>query len=378
MKLTVDREAMLAACQAAAAALPGKDIKPVLRNLKAVATPADGDAPSRLTLVATDLEVGVRVTLTGLDVGEPGEALLPPRLAEALREARDASLAVDAGPDSCSLRGLLSPLEYEIPAEPPGTFPDFPAFDGGRFHELSAGTLREMAARASFAAASGEQGTARGAMCGVMWDLDGGKALLAATDGRRLAACEGVATAHGGHSARSAIVPLKAMALLRQHLAGEPGAPVQVCFRPNDVLFRAGDAEVYSRLIEGRFPDYQAILPKKFATAVTVPAGPLAVALRQAAVMADRDTRRVTFDFAAGRLRLSSESAGRSRVELALEGLEGPPVVVLLDSRYVLDMLKVLPKDAPVDVSLAGPLKPVLFASGPWYRYVVMPQEARK
>src|SRR5262249_14947300 len=79
-----NREGLLSACKLAAAAIKPRDVKPILRNLKAVAD--DG----RCTLNATDLEIGVRIDVQGLTIEEPGEAILPAaKLIDILRESRD-------------------------------------------------------------------------------------------------------------------------------------------------------------------------------------------------------------------------------------------------------------------------------------------------
>src|SRR5450755_2645140 len=108
MKAMCRREGLLAACQLASLAMPNNDkVKPVLRNLKAVA--ADG----RCTLMATDTEVGIRLDVQGLTIEDPGSAILPAKkLTEILRESRDAELSIEAGPTSCIVRGAS--LEFEM------------------------------------------------------------------------------------------------------------------------------------------------------------------------------------------------------------------------------------------------------------------------
>ena len=71
MKIVCHREGLLAGCQLASAAVATRDVKPVLRNIKAI---VDDD---RCTLMATDLELGIRLEVRGIKVEEPGEALLP-------------------------------------------------------------------------------------------------------------------------------------------------------------------------------------------------------------------------------------------------------------------------------------------------------------
>ena len=96
MRVLCHREGLLAACQLASVAVTTRDVKPVLRNLKAIAD--DG----RCTLMATDLELGIRLDVQGLTIEEPGEAILPAaKLVAILREARDDQLSIEADPTAC-------------------------------------------------------------------------------------------------------------------------------------------------------------------------------------------------------------------------------------------------------------------------------------
>src|SRR5687767_3844055 len=126
MKALCHREGLLAACQLASAAIPAKDLKPILKNLKAIA----GDG--RCTLIATDLEVGIRLDVQGLTIEEPGEAILPAaKLIAILREGRDSELSIEADSNACLVKG--SSFEFEMPSEDPAQFPDFPTFADDRY-----------------------------------------------------------------------------------------------------------------------------------------------------------------------------------------------------------------------------------------------------
>jgi DNA polymerase III subunit beta len=366
MRVICHREGLLAACQLTSAALPARDVKPILRNLKAIA----GDG--RCTLMATDMEVGIRLDVQGLTIQEPGEAILPAaKLVSILREARDAELSIEADPSACIVRG--ESLEFEMPSEDPVQFPDLPTFAEDKYHEISAGSLREMIRRTVFAAADE---TARYSMTGVLWELDEESAKLVATDGRRLALAQGLAVAHGGHSTKgqAPVVPTKAMGLLERNLADDEEEPVKVCLRPNEVLFRTGRAVIYSRLVEGRFPDYRQVIPKKQNVRVNLQAEPFQAAVRQAAIMTDEDSKRVTFRFAKKKLTLQAQGAnsGRSKVELPIE-YEGKALDINFNPAYVVDMLKNLPPDAELTLDLIDGASPALFRSGGGYSYLVMP-----
>lgn len=365
MRADCDRESFLAACQLVSAAVSARDVKPILRNIKII---ADGD---RCTLIATDLEVGIRFDVQNLVIQESGEAILPAaKLIAILREARDTRLSIEADTSACVVRGAS--LEFEMPGEDPTQFPDLPTFAPEKYHEISAGSLREMIRRTVFATADE---TARYSMTGVLWELEGEVVRLVATDGRRLALAQGTGTAEGGHTTKgqTPVVPTKAMNLLERNLHTDED-PVKICLRPNEVLFRTGRAVIYSRLVEGRFPDWKQVMPRKPATKVPLAAEPFLAAVRQAAVMTDDDSKRVTFRFAKGMLTLEAHgaTAGRSKVELPVD-YDGKPVDINFNPAYLVDMLKTLPPDSEVTLALIDGASPALFNHGTTYSYLVMP-----
>src|SRR5580658_2533580 len=189
MKVVCQREGLLAACQIAGAATASRDIKPVLKNLKAIVT------DDRCILMATDLELGIRLEVRGVKVAEPGEALLPTtRLISILRESADEEMTIEASPDRCVIQGQGN--EFEMPGGDPSSFPDIPSFAEEKYHEISGGVLREMIRRTVFAAATAEN-SRYGATTGVLWELEGDEVTLVATDGRRLALSKGKAQGHG-------------------------------------------------------------------------------------------------------------------------------------------------------------------------------------
>src|SRR3954452_23179637 len=116
MKVVFHREGLLSACQLASAAVAARDVKPVLKNLKAI---VDSD---RCTLMATDLELGIRLEVRGIKVEEPGDALLPTgRLISILRESTDEEMTIEAGPDACVVKGNTN--EFDMPGEDTSAFP---------------------------------------------------------------------------------------------------------------------------------------------------------------------------------------------------------------------------------------------------------------
>lgn len=367
MKIACHREGLLSACQLASAAVAARDIKPVLKNLKAVVT------EDRCTLMATDLELGIRLDVRGIKVEDAGEALLPTsRLISILREATDEELTIEASPDACTIRGASA--EFEMPGEDPAAFPDIPTFAEEKFHEITAGYLREMIRRTIFAAAAAEH-SRFGATTGVLIELEDGKAALIATDGRRLAKADGEADAHGGHTTKGQmpVVPAKAMTLLERNLT-EPDEKVRISLRPNEVLMKTERAMIYSRLVEGRFPNYKQVLPTKHNAKIPLVAGPFLSAIRQAAIMTDEESKRVIFNFAKKKLTLQARGAesGRSKIEMPVEH-EGKAIEISFDPKFLVDMLRVLEPDSELIFEITDSSTPALFRREPNYLYVVVP-----
>ena len=146
MKVTCQRDSLLTACQLVSAAVAQRTTKPALSNIKAV---AQDDA---LTLVAYDMEVGIRYELRGITVTRAGSCLLPIiELMKILKESSDPDISLDAGTEAIVAK--TSGGRFDMPSLDVNEFPDIPTFnDGGRYHEISAGALRTMIRRTAFAA----------------------------------------------------------------------------------------------------------------------------------------------------------------------------------------------------------------------------------
>src|SRR5262249_42319595 len=274
-------------------------------------------------------------------------AIIPAaRMLSILRESTDEELTVEANNDACTVRGQFN--EFEMPSEDPANFPDIPAFAEEKYHEIAAGVLREMVRRTNFAVAVGE---ARfGATPGILVEVEGDEAKLVGPDGRRLALASGAATVQGGHTTKGQmpVIPAKAMGLLERNLS-EPDELVKISVRPNEVLMRTERSMVYSRLVEGRFPPYQQVIPQKHPIKIPLVVGPFQTAVRQAAIMTDEESKRVVFAFGKHKLTLQARGAeaGRSRVEMPV-GYDGKAIEISFDPKFLIDMLKVLDPEAPL------------------------------
>jgi len=366
MKATYDREGLLAAVQLVSSVVPARTPKAILQNVKVT------NAADKSVLTATDLDsVGVRLEVRGVQVEEPGDALLPmARLLSILRECNDQELRLETDANSSFIRGEHS--EFELPGDDPVQYPDVPRFDGDDYHQIQSSVLKTLIDRTIFAAATEH---ARFALTGVLWEVNAQKVRLVATDGRRLAVADGIGVMHGKHDSggQTPVVPTKVMQLLERNLL-DPEEPIFASLRANEVLFKSGKAEIYGRLVEGRYPPYKDVFPKKTSFKTKLVVGPFLSAVRQAAILTDEESRGVDFSFAKGKLTLKAKVAdkGRAKVEMAVD-FEGKGADVTFDPKFVIDMLRVLDEDAELSLELGDATSAALFKAGDDYSYIVMP-----
>lgn len=366
MKVTFDREKLLAAFQVAASVAPARSPKPILQNVKLEVT------KDSAMVMATDLEIGVRVAVSGMQIDAPGSAVLPiDRFGRILRESSDANLRLETDGHGTQVRGERS--EFKLPAENPDEFPAVTSFAESKYHELPARLLRELIRRTTFAT---DPESSRYALGGVLLEMHPDQIIAVGTDGRRLARMEGPAKSVGGHSTGEAttIVPTRAMQLIERTLT-DADAEIQIAARGNDILVKSPKATIYSRLVEGRFPKWRDVFPRRTDVAkIELTVGPLHSAVRQAEIVTSEESRGVDFTFADGKVVLAGRAAetGQSRVEFPI-AYDGSALSITLDPRYVKDFLKVLDPEKNFTLELKDAESAAVCLTDDGYGYVIMP-----
>ena len=139
---------------------------------------------------------------------------------------------------------------------------------------------------------------------------------------------------------------------------------------------RDGSAVFYTRLVEGRFPPWQDVIPKRDETnKIDIPVGPMYSALRQAAIVSSDESRGVDFTFGNGSLVMSNSTAevGESRVEIPIPFAESDELTITLDHRYVADFLKVLQPDNTFTFDIQSGDQAAYCHTTDDYGYVIMP-----
>ncbi len=376
MQALVTRTDLLDAFAMVSGVVPMRSPKPILRDLLLEVREGAG-----ATLMATDLEVGIRFEVTGVTAERPGRAVLPTRRFEQiLRTSTDDQLYLELEEDLLKVRGSTERSRFELATEDPEHFPEVPAFGAESYCQVVAADLKRLIRRTSFAT---DPDNARYAMAGVLFevDLEANRLNLVSTDGRRLARASMDLENHGLDPLKGQpVVPVKALRLLERNLSDQSDEPpVHLAFA-NDgsaLSVRTDRAEIYSRLVEGRFPNYRNVLPTEHRSKVSLEAGRLRNRIEQAAVVTGREedqlTRGVAFHFEPGTLRLTSETpdVGQSQVEMAID-YEGPELTISFEPKFLLEALRVLSDETALEVELTDPTKPAVLRTEDDYLYLVM------
>jgi DNA polymerase-3 subunit beta len=332
MEVTLNRDAFLKGLQMVQNIVEPRQTLPILAN---VLMETDGDT---VRLTATDLEVGARVAVPARVVGKGAITVSARKLAEIVKElpAADLSLRVQ---DNASVALKCGTASYKLVGMAPDDFPPVVAAEKAAWLKVDAKTLREMLAQTSFAVSHDET---RYALNGVLFALTGKEARLVATDGHRLAMAR--RTIGNVGAATTGIVPRKAITEVMRVLG--TGEEVEIALTENQFVLQMPNFLMTARLIEGQFPNYEAVIPKAHPGKLVISRAALSSALRRVAVMAEERNKPVKLVLAPAALRLSASSQDLGEAEETLDvDYGGAEVAIGFNSRYLLDAMGAVEKD---------------------------------
>ncbi len=362
MKVICDRGVLVEALNLAGGVATGRTTKPVLLCVKLTAS--DGT----LNLAATDLDVGLSLTLNQVEVADEGSVLVPAdKLASIVRESVDPTITVESEGETTHIRGADS--HFKIFGQPVAEFPPVDSFKGEPDFSVTAGQIVDLINKTIFATA---RETSRYAINGVLLERDGKKLSMVATDGRRLALARGSAS-EAGSGSTSAIVPTKTLNLLMK-LLDDPSETLRVRIADGMVHFGTESATLSSKLVEGNFPPYRDVVPKDQDKKATFATDVLASAVRRASLLTNEESKGVRFAFSENELQLSSRAPemGEAEINVPVESYSGDSLEIGFNPFFVTDVLKVVDQ-SQVTFEMKAPNKPGTLKAGTDFLYVVMP-----
>lgn len=363
MKISTTREQLLEPLQKISGVVERRQTLPILANV--LMSTSNG----QLWMTATDLEVEMK-TCGACDSDGEMDFTLPARklldICKALPEGAGIELNVEG--ERAVLRSGRG--RYTLGILPAQDYPAIEASEGELDIQVPQRKLKDLLEKTQFAMA---QQDVRYYLNGLLLEARDGLMRAVATDGHRLAMNETEAATPEGLDLRL-ILPRKAVLELHRLLA-DSEQPVKVETSANYVRFHIGDSVFTSKLIEGRFPDYERVIPASGTIFVKAHRDTLRQSLIRASILSNEKYRGVRFQVSDSLLHLIANNPEQEEAEEEVEvNAEGEAITIGFNVSYLLDVLGVIHTES-VLFSLTDPGSSCLLQADPpdSGRYVIMP-----
>ena len=362
--LKAAQEKVLAALQSVAGIVERRHTLPILAN---VLLRKQGD---ELELITSDLEIQIRTTAQlGGDEGNYAITVGAKKLGDILKSLpSDQVVSLTANQTKLTLQGGKSRFTLQsLPAE------DFPlvqeAADFGQAFKVPQKTLKMLISQVHFAMAVHD---IRYYLNGILFVAEGKQLSLVATDGHRLAFSS--ATLDVEVPEQEVILPRKTVTELQRLLSDKEGA-IEMQFAPNQARFSFDGMEFVTKLVEGKFPDYNRVIPKNHKNIVTLGRLPLLASLQRTAIMTSEKFKGVRLNIEPGSLRVASSNAEQEEAVDELDvDYSGDEIEIGFNVTYLIDALQNMAQEM-VRIELADGNSSALVTNPEdnGFKYVVMP-----
>ncbi|KGM56747.1 DNA polymerase III subunit beta [Lysobacter arseniciresistens ZS79] len=363
MRFSLQREVFLKPLAQVVNVVERRQTLPVLANLLVQVNGGE------LSLTGTDLEVEM-VSRIAVDDAEDGETTIPARkLFDIVRALPDGSrVSISQSADKVTVQAGRS--RFTLASLPANDFPSIDEVEATERVRVAEATLKELIERTAFAMA---QQDVRYYLNGLLFDLREDSLRCVATDGHRLALCE--AEYEGSaQTKRQIIVPRKGVTELQRLLEGGD-RELELEMGRGHIRVKRDDVTFTSKLIDGRFPDYEAVIPIGADKEVKIDREVLRASLQRAAILSNEKYRGVRIEVSPGQLKISAHNPEQEEAQEEVEAeTRVDDLAVGFNVNYLLDALTAL-KDEQVTLALRDANSSALVreASNDRCRHVVMP-----
>lgn len=352
MKFSVSSSELLKQLQVASGALGSNPVLPILEDYLFTVE------NKKLTILASDLETSITTSMEVLADDDFTVAIPAKILLETLKALPQQPVTFTVQPDNFAIEITSSYGKYRLAGENGAEFPSLPEADGVDTVKINSQYLLEGISKTIFATSGDDL---RPAMTGVYFQVDFNKLTLVATDAHKLVK---YTTHHlAGEVATAFIVPKKALNLLKNALPSNDA--VTVSFNKANAFFSFGNTRLVCRLIDARYPDYNAVIPVDNPNHLISNRGDLQNSLKRIAIYANKTTNQVVLDMNDKSLTISAQDLDFSNeaTEQMSCTFEGNPMKIAFNAKFLVEMLGVLDsEEIRIDLSTpsrAGILTPV-------------------
>jgi DNA polymerase-3 subunit beta len=329
---------------------------------------------NQLKIFATDLEVSLTDEIPVRMINAGRVAVNAKNLFEIVKELADGPLVITKR-DNNWLEIVQNKSVFNIVGMSADEYPVFPTYSTQDFIKIPASTLADMIEKTIYSVSTDET---RYHLNGVYFQKvnDGGKLnyRMVATDGHRLSLVERVAQSGKSSAAEGVIIPRKGLQEIRK-LVESMGGDFEMAIEGSQLVIRNGSTVLMVRLIEGRYPNYQQLIPQNLKRSFSVRREDLLSSLKRVSLLSNQKSKGVTLALSKGRMEITSNNPelGDAKEELEVN-YAGDDLRIGFNARYILDVLNSFEGDE-VAIELNDQLSPSLLrpADDSSYTCVVMP-----
>ncbi len=334
MKFSVSSTELLKHLQLASGAIGNNTVLPILEDFL---FSIEGNI---LTIAATDLETSIISTLDVMADGDGMIAVPAKILVDTLKALPQQPITFSIDEETFAIQITSAYGKYRLAGENGADFPKIPQPDEVDHIQVPGKILLNGINKTLFATSNDEL---RQAMNGVFFQIDFTKLTMVATDAHKLVKY----TFHGitGEISTSYIVPKKALNLLKNAVPADED--IQMSFNKSNAFFAFGNTKLICRLIDQRYPDYNAVIPVDNPNLLAVNRHDFQNSLKRIAIYANKTTNQVVLNINDGSLTISAQDLDFSNeaTEQMTCTYEGDPLVIGFNAKFLIEMLSVLESD---------------------------------
>lgn len=335
MRFIVSTSALLKHLQAISGALSSNTVLPILENF--LFEIHDGS----LQIAATDLQTSMSTSLQ-VEAKDSGKIAIPSRiLIDTLKTLPEQPVTFTINKENFGIEISAGDGKYKLAGEDGDDFPKIPVIENAASVSLPADVLNNAITKTLFAVSNDEL---RPNMTGVFCQMDGGEIIFVATDAHKLVRYKRKDVTVD--SAASFIIPKKALTLLKNTLPDDDSA-VSVDYNASNAFFKFGQLQLICRLIDEKYPDYEAVIPTNNPNKLTVDRSQFLSCLKRVVIYSNKTTHQVRLKISGSELHISSEDpdfSNEAHERLTCQ-YEGEDLEIGFNARFLIDMLGTLDSD---------------------------------
>ena len=363
MKFQIQREILLEPLQQIIGAVEKRQTMPALSNVLIITT------ENTLILTATDLEIEL-VSHLAIIIDEPGQITVPARKLLEISKSLPNEAVINFKVKDTKALVQSGRSRFSLVTLPANDFPSLDTINSEYEFDITQKTLRDIIEKTAFAMA---QQDVRYYLNGLMFEVSANYLRAVATDGHRLAYCE-KETSTDISDIKQVILPRKGvLELLR--LLNDTDDNVKVILGSNHLQVEFNHLRLTSKLIDGRFPDYNRVMPTNGNNLVTVERNQLRQALIRASILSNEKYRGVRFSLERNLLKLQAQNPEHEEADVELKiDYTGDEFEIGFNVNYLLDVLNVTNLDL-VTITLRDSNSSFLlnYSEQRGCKYVIMP-----